>query len=124
MYPLLVPERDYAIVSPAERRIRRLDVVVYRSSKNNGRLVIHRVCRAGRAGLYLVGDNEAVTEGPVDRDCVFGVMEAFIRNGKKHNTSNIIYRFLSGVWMLLRPLRPVLSKTAHAFRVIFNKRKT
>ena len=47
MYPVLVPDRDEAIIEPLEdRKLKRGDVVLYRRDKNvenGGILVLHRI---------------------------------------------------------------------------------
>ena len=55
MYPLFHPGRDEAIIEayPIDQ-LRRGDVILYR--RDQGILVLHRICRITSDGFYLVGD--------------------------------------------------------------------
>ena len=104
MYPMFVPGRDEAVIKGAVRgSARRGDVVLYR--RKNGMLVLHRLQRRGRDGLYMVGDNQVKTEGPVSEGQVIGILDGFIRNGKYIRADNVLYRALSGAWLFMRPAR-------------------
>ncbi|MCI9078963.1 MAG: hypothetical protein HFH68_08580 [Lachnospiraceae bacterium] len=104
MYPMFVPGRDEAIIRGKGREsARRGDVVLYR--RKNGMLVLHRLHHRGREGLYMVGDNQVKTEGPLSEGQVIGILDGFIRNGKYISTGNILYKALSGIWLFMRPFR-------------------
>lgn len=108
MYPLLVPGRDQVVVAPADQEeYRRGDVVLYR--RDGGILVLHRIWKQRKEGYYMVGDNQKEIEGPLRRDQILGVMVCVIRNGKKIPVENAIYRLLMGVWLWMRPVRPMIS---------------
>ena len=65
MYPLLVPGRDEVLLEKTDpRRAKRGDVLLYRR-QNEGILVLHRVYRHTKEGLYMVGDNQTAIEGPL-----------------------------------------------------------
>lgn len=111
MYPLIVYGRDQVIVAPADgHKLRRGDVALYR--RDGSVLVLHRVWRVSADGIWFVGDNQKAVEGPLRPDQVRGVMTAVLRKGKYISVTDASYRFLSGLWLLARPLRPVLSKIA------------
>ena len=104
MYPMFVPGRDEAFIRGIKgSSAMRGDVVLYR--RNNGMLVLHRLQRRGKDGLYMVGDNQVKTEGPLDESQVIGILDGFIRNGKYISTDNILYKTLSCIWLFMRPLR-------------------
>lgn len=108
MYPLLLPGRDQVIVAPAEReKYKRGDVVLYR--RDGSILVLHRIWKRKKDGYYMVGDNQSKIEGPIRRDQILGEMVCVLRKGKKIPVDNAGYRVLTGVWLALRPARPVLS---------------
>jgi len=108
MYPLFVPGRDEAVIGPLyDRKLKRGDVVLYR--RKNSILVLHRICKCDGEKFYMVGDNQKDTEGPLDRECIRGVLTGVVRKGKYFPVSDPVYRILSGVWLFLRPFRPVLS---------------
>ena len=121
MYPLLVPGRDEARIAPIEKRnLKRGDVVLYRRDDNpcyelermhTGILVLHRIVRVDRnqEQFYLVGDNQKQVEGPLRRDQIRGIMVGVVRKGKYFSCANLFYRFLAGIWLCLRPVRPVIA---------------
>ena len=120
MYPVLVPGRDEAIIEPVNgRKLKRGDVVLYRRDKNvanGGILVLHRIWKVRPEGIYLVGDNQKEIEGPLRPDQMRGVMAGMNRKGKFIPATNAGYRVLTGIWLWLRPFRPVISKTAAFFK--------
>ena len=61
MYPLFVPGRDSAVIEKADcDRLKKGDVILYR--RENGILVLHRICRITKDGFYTVGDNQTVAD--------------------------------------------------------------
>ena len=125
MYPVLVPGRDEAIIEPVNgRKLKRGDVVLYRRDKNaanGGILVLHRIWKVSPEGIYLVGDNQKEIEGPLRPDQMRGVMAGMNRKGKFIPATNAVYRVLTGIWLWLRPFRPVISKTAAFFKRLVRK---
>ena len=120
MYPLLTPGRDQACVKRCQpQELKRGDVVLYR--RDEGILVLHRICRITDEGIYLVGDNQSEVEGPLRPDQIKGIADAFIRNGKRIDAEQITYRFLTSSWLILRPLRPYITKPAAALKRLFRK---
>lgn len=135
MYPLFVPGRDEAIVAPvacgdeaagvsmngatmefvAFSRLKRGDVVLYRRDKTDdadkGILVLHRIWQRKGDRFYLVGDNQKEIEGPLRPDQIRGIMVAMIRKDRKISVKNPVYRVLTGIWLVMRPVRPAISKT-------------
>lgn len=115
MYPVLVPQRDEAVIEPLEgKRLKRGDVALYRrvESRSQGILVLHRVCKVTEKGIYMVGDNQKEVEGPLQPDQFLGIMVGMYRKGKYVSCSNIGYRCITGGWLLLRPVRPMMSRMA------------
>ena len=112
MYPLVVPGRDQVILTKVNReRIRRGDVLLYR--RPSGILVLHRVWKVRGDGIYMVGDNQDVTEGPLPRALFLGIVVTFIRKGKRFSARNPVYVCFSGLWLFMRPLRlPIMRPLA------------
>ena len=92
-------------------KAKRGDVLLYR--RQEGILVLHRVYRRTKDGLYMVGDNQTEIEGPLALSQVRGKMIAVRRNGKSFSTGNPLYVIFSRIWLILRPFRPVISKIIH-----------
>jgi hypothetical protein len=127
MHPTIVPGRDSVIVEPlGERKIKRGDVILFRRSQDAplypGMLVIHRVCRVKKDGVYMVGDNEVKVEGPLERDQLLGIMTELHRKKKIIRTTAIGYRMLTGIWLFLRPVRFIVAKPVVLVKRIFKKK--
>lgn len=105
MYPMLLPGRDEAVISPVceSSSLKRGDVVLYR--REGGILVLHRICKVDKSGFYFVGDNQTEVEGPLRREQIKGVLTAFIRNGREISAESPVYRLASRAWLFLRPAR-------------------
>lgn len=113
MYPLLVPGRDEVLLEKTNpHRAKRGDVLLYRRPIE-GILVLHRVYRHTKEGLYMVGDNQTVIEGPLALSQVKGRMIACIRNGKKISVKHPLYIVGSRLWLSLRIFRPLIGRIIH-----------
>lgn len=128
MYPTLVPGRDEVIVAPLDDdvKLKRNDVVLYRRMKENGEkdiLVLHRIWKVSDRGIYLVGDNQKEIEGPLALAQMLGIAEVLIIKGKKISVKNLWYRFRSCVWLMMRPIRPFVSKMVAKIKRFFGKKE-
>lgn len=110
MVPLFIPPDDQAVVTPDFDKIKRLDVMVYR--RPGGPLVIHRVYKVTKEGIYMVGDRQVEIEGPLPYECMLGKMVSFVRKGHTYSTKNVFYKAYSVIWMWLRPMRNLFAKAA------------
>lgn len=111
MYLVLVPGRDGAVIEPVKPGAwKRGDVVLYR--REGSVLVLHRICKCTAEGVWLVGDNQVAVEGPLKPEQVKGKMVALVRRGKCISVQNIWYRMATGIWLWLRPVRPMFKKPA------------
>ena len=120
MYPLFIPGRDEALIQKTDYTdCHRNDVVLYR--RDQGILVLHRICRVASDGFYMVGDNQFEVEGPLRPDQLRGRLIAFIHNGKEISVKNPVYRFLSSLWLGMLPLRPFCFRLTAFFRRIHQK---
>ena len=105
MYPLFIPGRDEALIQQVPvTSLKRNDVALYR--RNQGILVLHRIVRVTADGYYMTGDNQYEIEGPLRPDQFRGRLTAVIRDGRQISVRNPLYRFLSSLWLFLRPIRP------------------
>lgn len=126
MYPVLVPGRDEAVIEPIkERKLKRGDVVLYRrmAGDTDHILVLHRIWKVKPEGIYLVGDNQKGIEGPLMRGQMKGIMAGMYRKGKYISVQNQGYRLLTGLWLLLRPLRPYIAGLASGIKRVFRKKE-
>lgn len=115
MYPLFKPGRDAAFIEPIGiRKIKRGDVCLFR--RKNSILVLHRVVRVSKDGVFFVGDNQTEIEGPISVNSVKGYLDGGIRNGKTFYANNLLYRFIFGGWLSLRSIRPFFWKISAIYR--------
>lgn len=118
MYPLFVPGRDQAVISPLPdaggRRLKRGDVVLYR--REGSILVLHRIWKVTDKGVYLVGDNQTEVEGPIKHSQMRGILTSFIRNGREVSVRQPVYVLVSRMWLLFRPFRHKIADFLHFFR--------
>lgn len=120
MYPMLIPGRDQAILTKAApEELRRGDVVLYR--REDGMLVLHRLCRIRPEGFYMVGDNQTEVEGPLKGEQIKGKLTAFIRKGREIRVTNPIYRFAASIWLVLRPVRDPIKRPLAAIKRVIKK---
>lgn len=115
MYPMFVPGRDEAVIAPAAvSELRRSAVLLYR--RPGGILVLHRLVKRTPEGLYFTGDNQSAVEGPLAEEQVIGILEGFIRKGRYVSVKNPLYRLLSGLWLLLLPVRDPIKRVVAFFK--------
>lgn len=120
MYPMFIPGRDAAILQRADySELKRGDVALYR--RDQGILVLHRVCRIAQDGFYMVGDNQSVIEGPLRPDQIRGKLTAFVRKGNRISVTNPVYRAAAGLWLALRPVRPFFFKISKSMRSLLKR---
>ncbi|MCR5452889.1 MAG: S26 family signal peptidase [Lachnospiraceae bacterium] len=118
MYPLIVEGRDSVLIvplSPERKDVRVNDILLFR--REGSILVLHRVVKKNKQGVYFVGDNQKETEGPIKYEFLLGKVEKINRNGHMINVNNIIYKVMMRIWLFLRPVRPMIAKTVHVIKV-------
>lgn len=108
MSPFLIHHRDTVIIGPIEKPLRRGDMVFY--ERPNGQFIMHRVRRVRPEGLYLIGDAQTQTEGPLSPSCVFAIVKAVRRKGRLLDEKSWQWRFFATVWLRLIPFRPLIIK--------------
>ncbi len=121
MRPTIVPGRDSVIVEPlTDKKVKRGDVLLFRRPNTApvypGKLILHRVWKVKKDGIYMVGDNEKQVEGPLPTEVFLGIMTEFHRKSKTIKASNLWYRFLTGTWLILRPIRFIVTRPLTLFK--------
>ena len=113
MAPFLVHHRDTIIFGPVGRPLRRGDMVFY--ERPTGQFVMHRIRRVRPEGIYLIGDAQTTTEGPLPPDCVFAVVKQVCRKGVWLDGRSRLWRFFATVWLRVIPLRRLILKCYRLF---------
>ena len=117
MSPLLVGGRDEVLITSAlEKRLRRGDIVLY--VRKDGTHVLHRIHHVKNNQYYMLGDAHTWIEGPIQEEDVLAVATAVIRKGKMIVCRQYSYRIISGLWLLMRPLRPLILRIVRGLRSI------
>jgi hypothetical protein len=78
MLPMLKEGRDTIVVSAKTKRLKRLDVALY---KRDGKYILHRVLQPIDGGYIIRGDNCYEDEN-IPEDAVFGVLTEFFQKDK------------------------------------------
>ena len=111
MFPLLTEKRDSVILSPCtDHRFHKGDLLLYQ--RENGLLILHRLCRIKKDGFYFVGDNQTQIEGPVLQKQVVAIATKITRKNHTFRTNHILYVLYGRIWLLFRPIRPYIAKIA------------
>ena len=78
MLPMLKEGRDTIVVSAKTKRLKRLDVALY---KRDGKYILHRILQLIDGGYIIRGDNCYEDEN-IPEDAVFGVLTEFFQKDK------------------------------------------
>lgn len=104
MYPFLRENIDSVELSKANiSDIHRGDIVMILRDTNE--YVMHRVIKLEKKCFYMVGDAQQTIEGPLRYDQIFAKVTSVWRKDKKIDSSNVWWRFLSNLWMIILPFR-------------------
>lgn len=106
MTPFLGHNRDVIFFSRPTTPLARGDMVFYQRA--DGTFVMHRILKVRPEGLYIVGDAQALVEGPVPPSSVFARVTKARRKGKLIEKGDFLWDFFAGPWLTLRPLRPLI----------------
>ena len=102
MLPMIRQDVDSVIISPVTQKLRKYDIPLYQ--RNSGKYILHRIVEAGDT-YTCMGDNQFTKEYGLRDDQIIGYVTEFYRNGKKHSTDEIIYKFYCRVWYHSRRFR-------------------
>ena len=108
MSPFLLSHKDTICFKAPWRPLRRGDMVFY--ERPGGQFVMHRICRVGKDGLYIVGDAQHEIEGPVDPSQVFALVTKANRRGKWIGPGEFWWEFYEHVWIRTVAFRPMIFK--------------
>ena len=118
MSPFMIHERDKILISSVNRPLKKGDMAFYQ--RVTGQYVMHRIryIRQGESGevYYFIGDAQTVTEGPIYREQIFGLITAVCRKGKWIKPGNFWWEFFEKVWIRIVPLRKFIEKIYGTFK--------
>lgn len=119
MYPLLVPERDSVILERADK-LKKRDIAFY--ERRDGSFILHRIIKINKKGIWCVGDNQTIVEGPLKREQILGVVTSIIRQGREFSVKSFRYRAYAFLWTLVRPFRRLAYRVYHRLKRIFRRK--
>lgn len=117
MEPFLAHGRDTIHITKPQFPLKKGEMAFFK--RNNGRIVMHRICKVKEDGYYFVGDAQTFIEGPVTEKCIFGVVSSVNRKGNTVSKNNFVFWFFAKVWINIIPLRPFIMKI---YRTLFSKK--
>ena len=103
MAPFLVHGRDTVYLSKIRKPVKTGDMILYR--REQGQLLLHRVCSVDAPGFSLVGDAQTVAESGVKEEQLLAVVTAVNRKGKLLTKRNLLWMFFEKIWPRVIPLR-------------------
>lgn len=119
MAPFLIHNRDVVFFKKPTRELKKGDIVFFQ--RKNGRFIMHRIRKVKRDGYYIVGDNQVLIEGPVDREQIFAIVTKVVRKGKEIKPGDFWWEFFEHVWLHMIPLRHVALKVYGVFVSLFQR---
>ncbi|MEQ8154198.1 MAG: S24/S26 family peptidase [Clostridiaceae bacterium] len=115
MHPFLRENIDSVELLKAKPSdIRKGDIVMILRDSNV--YVMHRVIKIEENWFYMVGDAQQSIEGPLRYDQIFAKVISVWRKDKKIDCSNLWWKFLSNLWMILLPFRSCIIKSFVQFK--------
>lgn len=115
MRPFLASCRDQVVLKRCDvNRLQRGDVPLYRRS--DGHYVLHRIVDIGASTYTMCGDAQTEKEYGVSNKTILAKAVGFYRKGKYIACTNFWYRVYVRVWMVLRPVRPILLSAMYLYK--------
>lgn len=108
MAPFLIHGRDTVYLSKLTRPPKRGDMILYR--RDNGRYILHRICRVKEDKFDLIGDAQQVIELGIGADQILATVCAVRRKGKLISRGNLCWEFFEHIWLALVPFRPYMMR--------------
>lgn len=106
MRPLLHDKKDAVILSRVVFPVHKRDILFY--VRPGGACILHQVYRLGRDGTLVMCGAAQMAPEPISPDAVVGRVTSVERGGKTIPVTSPGWRFMTLLWALLRPIRPLL----------------
>lgn len=102
MRPMLRNRRDTIVVRPAQGRLQKYDVALYK--RGDGSYVLHRVVAFAPGGYRILGDN-CLNDEFVRESQILGVLQEFWRGNAHCNPHGGFWMAYARIWFALWPAR-------------------
>lgn len=103
MLPLLRDNRDTVAIGKASSQLKKYQMVLY--VRKSGQYVLHRIVKVAGDSYTMRGDNQFVDELGINEEQIIGVVNGFIRKGKKYTLDNKKYKLYCIIWVNTVKLR-------------------
>jgi len=121
MMPLIREDRDLLIISPANGRLKKYDVPLYK--RDSGQYVLHRILKVREDDYVICGDNRWKKEYGITDRHIIGRLTGIVRNGRTISFEDKKYRCYVHLWCDLFPLRALIVHIIFKIRKELRKRR-
>lgn len=121
MMPLIKQDRDLLIIEPANGRLKKYDVPLYK--RDSGQYVLHRILEVRNHDYVICGDNRWSKEYGITDRHIIGVLTAVVRNGKEISVNDWKYKLYVHLWCDLFPIRAFIVHVVNKLQRIAGKKK-
>lgn len=118
MKPLFADRRDTVIILPADRRLKKYEVPLYRRGDD---YVLHRIVGVLSDSYVICGDNCENYEYGISDDDIIGYLQAFYRKDKYYTTDNLLYKLYSVYIVNSFPIRMFFRRLRRFLARIYRK---
>ena len=109
MYPFLREGIDSVLLYDISfENLHRGDIALVHN--NDGQYILHRVLRKSGNCIFMAGDSLKEVEGPINSDSIFAAVTAVWRGDKRIECTNMKWKLLSHLWLLMMPVRSIMLK--------------
>lgn len=119
MMPLIKQDRDLLVIVPAEGRLKKYDVPLYK--RDSGQYVLHRILKVRDEDYVICGDNRWIKEYGIQDRHIIGVLTAVVRNGKEISVNNWKYKLYVHLWCDLFPIRAFIVHSVNKIKRIIRR---
>lgn len=117
MFPFLREGIDSVEAIKADFNSIKYGDIVLILRNNEDRYIMHRVIEKEVDCFFIVGDAQTIIEGPIYPEQIIAFVSAIWRDDKRIECSDKKLRFLTILWLKLRPFRGVILKIARKLRI-------
>ena len=119
MMPLIKQDRDLLIIEPANGRLKKYDVPLYK--RDSGQYVLHRILKVREDDYVICGDNRWVKEYGIQDRHIIGVLTAVVRDGKEISVNNWKYKLYVHLWCDMFPIRAFIVHAVNKIKRIIRR---